>query len=58
MTPVQYQTWVADLVNYLDYMASPTRTSGSTSASCVLIYLGVLFAFAYSLKRAYWKDVH
>ena len=58
MTPVQYQMWVADLVNYLDYMAEPNKNKRISLGIMVLIYLGVLFAFAYSLKRTYWKDVH
>ena len=58
MTPVEYQTWVADLVNYLDYMAEPNRNKRISLGIMVLIYLGVLFAFAYALKRSYWKDVH
>jgi ubiquinol-cytochrome c reductase cytochrome c1 subunit len=58
MTPVQYQSWVADLVNYLDYMAEPDKNKRISLGIMVLIYLGVLFAFAYSLKRSYWKDVH
>ena len=24
----------------------------------VLLFLGVLFVFAYALKREYWKDLH
>jgi ubiquinol-cytochrome c reductase cytochrome c1 subunit len=24
----------------------------------VLIFLAVLFVFAYALKREYWKDIH
>ena len=24
----------------------------------VMIYLGLLFAFAYAVKRSYWKDIH
>jgi len=58
MTPVQYQSWVADLVNYLDYMAEPDRNKRISLGIMVLIYLGVLFAFAYALKRSYWKDLH
>jgi ubiquinol-cytochrome c reductase cytochrome c1 subunit len=58
MTPVQYQAWVADLVNYLDYMAEPAKNKRISLGIMVLIYLGVLFAFAYALKRAYWKDLH
>jgi ubiquinol-cytochrome c reductase cytochrome c1 subunit len=58
MTPVQYELWVADLVNYLDYMAEPDKNKRITIGIAVLIYLGILFAFAYALKRSYWKDVH
>ena len=58
MTPMQYQLWVADLVNYLDYMAEPDKNKRISIGIGVLIYLGVLFAFAYLLKRSYWKDVH
>jgi ubiquinol-cytochrome c reductase cytochrome c1 subunit len=58
LTPVQYQAWVADLVNYLDYMAEPAKNKRISLGIIVLIYLGVLFAFAYALKRAYWKDIH
>ena len=58
MPPVQYQLWVADLVNYLDYMAEPDKNKRISLGIIVLIYLGVLFAFAYALKRSYWKDLH
>jgi len=58
MTPVQYELWVADLVNYLDYMAEPDKNKRITIGIAVLIYLGILFAFVYALKRSYWKDVH
>jgi ubiquinol-cytochrome c reductase cytochrome c1 subunit len=58
LTPVQYQQWVADLVNYLDYMAEPDKNKRISLGIMVLIYLGVLFAFAYALKRSYWKDLH
>ena len=58
MTSIQYQSWVADLVNYLNYMAEPDKNKRISLGIIVLIYLGVLFAFAYALKRSYWKDLH
>ena len=58
LTPVQYQAWVADLVNYLDYMAEPSKNKRISLGIAVLLYLGVLFAFAYAMKRAFWKDIH
>ncbi len=58
LTPQQYQAMVADLVNYLDYMAEPARNKRISVGLVVLLYLVVLFVFAYWLKREYWKDVH
>ncbi len=58
MSSVEYRRFVADLVNYLDYMSEPARNERINIGIVVLIYLGVLFVFAYALKRAYWKDVH
>jgi ubiquinol-cytochrome c reductase cytochrome c1 subunit len=58
MTPAEYRAFVADLVNYLDYMAEPTRNERVRLGIVVLLYLGVLFVLVYALKRMYWKDVH
>ena len=58
MRPVEYQAFVADLVNYLEYIAEPVRNERIYIGIGVLIYLGILLVFAYALKRAYWKDVH
>ena len=58
MAPVQYRAMVADLVNYLEYMGEPSRNKRITLGIAVLMFLGVLFFFAYWLKREYWKDVH
>jgi ubiquinol-cytochrome c reductase cytochrome c1 subunit len=58
LSPVEYKALVADLVNFLDYIAEPARNERINAGIAVLIFLGVLFAFAYALKRNYWKDVH
>jgi len=58
MSRVEYEAFAADLVNYLDYMAEPSRNKRINIGIVVLLYLGVLFAFAYWMKRTYWKDVH
>lgn len=58
LSPVQYKVFVSDLVNFLDYIAEPARNERINIGIGVLIFLGVLFAFAYALKRNYWKDVH
>jgi ubiquinol-cytochrome c reductase cytochrome c1 subunit len=58
MTRSEYETFVADLVNYMDYMAEPVRNTRIHLGIVVLLFLGVLFVFAYALKRDYWKDLH
>ncbi|HUN69473.1 MAG TPA: cytochrome c1 [Burkholderiales bacterium] len=56
-TAVQYDTTVRDLVNFLVYMGEPAATNRKRIGIVVLFALGVLFIFAYALKKEYWKDV-
>jgi len=58
MSPAEYRRAVADLVNFLDYIAEPSKNTRKTLGVVVLIFLGVLFVLAYWLKREYWKEVH
>jgi len=58
MQPVEYKAFVADLVNYLDYIGEPVRNQRINIGIGVLIYLGIFLVFAYALKRTYWKDIH
>jgi ubiquinol-cytochrome c reductase cytochrome c1 subunit len=58
MSPVEYRGMAADLVNFMDYMGEPARNKRITLGIVVMLFLGVLFFFAYWLKREYWKDVH
>jgi ubiquinol-cytochrome c reductase cytochrome c1 subunit len=55
---VQYDTTVRDLVNFLVYMGEPSATNRKRIGIVALFALGVLFIFAYALKKEYWKDVH
>ena len=54
---VQFDTTVRDLVNYLVYMGEPDAAQRRRIGIVVLFVLGVLFIFAYLLKKEYWKDV-
>jgi ubiquinol-cytochrome c reductase cytochrome c1 subunit len=58
LSSVEYERFVADLVNYLDYIAEPVKSERINIGIVVLIFLGVLYALVYALKREYWKDVH
>ncbi|HVF64981.1 MAG TPA: cytochrome c1 [Casimicrobiaceae bacterium] len=58
MRPVDYRLAMLDLVNFLDYIAEPSKLSRVRIGFVVLLFLGALFLFAYWLKREYWKDIH
>ncbi len=58
LSPVEYDQMVADLVNYMVFMAEPARSSRTTIGIFVLFALSLLFILAYALKKEYWKDVH
>lgn len=57
LTPVEYDRYVADLVNYLVYMAEPAQTSRKMWGIVSLFVLGIFFVVSYMLKHEYWKDV-
>ncbi|HUQ26387.1 MAG TPA: cytochrome c1 [Burkholderiales bacterium] len=54
----EYDATVRDLVNFLVYVGEPHAASRRAIGVVVLFFLGVLFVFAYLLKKEYWKDVH
>ena len=56
-TTVQYDTTVRDLVNFLVYVGEPAANDRKRIGIVALFALGILFIFAYALKREYWKDV-
>ena len=58
MKPVEYDQLVADLVNYMTYMAEPERHDRVRYGLYALIVFSVLIGLAYALKKEYWKDVH
>ena len=58
MSRSDYEAFAADLVNYMDYMAEPSKNERMRIGIVVLLFLGVLFFFAYWTKVEFWKDVH
>jgi ubiquinol-cytochrome c reductase cytochrome c1 subunit len=54
---VQYDRTVRDLVNFLVYLGEPAALQRKSIGIVVLFVLGVLFVFAYAMKKAFWKDV-
>lgn len=53
-----YDAMVRDLVNFLVYIGEPAAVNRKAIGIVVLFVLGVLFIFAYLLKKEFWKDVH
>jgi len=58
MKPQEYDAMVGDLVGFLKYMGEPVGELRKKLGVVVLIFLAILFVFAYALKREYWKDIH
>ena len=56
LSPGAYDELVADLVNYMTYMAEPARHDRVTVGLYSLLVIFILITWL--LKRAYWKDVH
>jgi ubiquinol-cytochrome c reductase cytochrome c1 subunit len=57
LTPAQYNQFVADLVNYLTYMAEPAKSIRTQYGVIVLFFVVVFFVLTLLLKKEYWKDV-
>ncbi len=58
MTTEEYNAFVADLVNFMVYLAEPVQNERKSLGIKVLIFLVFFFVLAYMLKKEYWKDVH
>jgi ubiquinol-cytochrome c reductase cytochrome c1 subunit len=53
----EFDQFVRDTVNFLDYIGEPMQTQRRKLGTGVLLFLLVFFGFAYYLKQEYWKDV-
>ena len=57
LNQVEYDALTRDLVNFLVYVGEPAAASRRAIGIVVLFVLGIVFIFAWLLKREYWKDV-
>jgi ubiquinol-cytochrome c reductase cytochrome c1 subunit len=57
MTPQQYDQFVHDLVNFLDYVGDPEQAMSHAMGVWVVLFLLAFTWFAWLLKREFWKDV-
>jgi ubiquinol-cytochrome c reductase cytochrome c1 subunit len=54
----EYDAFVRDLVNFLDYVGEPTQVDRRALGVWVILFLLVFTWLAWLLKKDYWKDVH
>lgn len=58
LLPAEYDATVADLVNFMVYMAEPVQNQRKHMGLFVLLFLGLFFVLTYYLKKEFWKDIH
>ena len=57
LSPEEFDKTIYDLVNFLTYVGEPYALERQRIGVYVLLFLVILFGFAYLLNREYWKDV-
>jgi ubiquinol-cytochrome c reductase cytochrome c1 subunit len=58
LSPAQYDGFVRDTVNFLDYAGDPSQVRRRDIGIWGVLFLLVFTGFAWFLKKEYWKDVH
>jgi len=58
LTAAEYDGFVHDTVNFLDYVSEPTQTARRALGVWVVLFLLVFTWLTWLVKREYWKDVH
>jgi ubiquinol-cytochrome c reductase cytochrome c1 subunit len=58
LSAAEYDGFVRDTVNFLDYVSEPTQTARRALGVWVVLFLLVFTWLAWLVKREYWKDVH
>ena len=57
MSAAQYDEFVRDTVNFLQYVGDPTQLERESLGLWVVLFLLMFTGIAYLLKKEYWKDV-
>lgn len=57
LNPAEFDTFVADLTNYMAFMAEPGKQDRKHMGWWVLLFLGVLLVLVKKIKSEYWKDI-
>jgi len=57
LSPEEYDAFVRDTVNFLDYIGEPVQVQRQSLGYIVIAFLVFFTLLAYALKKEYWKDV-
>ena len=57
MSPQEYDSAIADLVAYMQWMGEPAQQQRTRIGVGVLVFLAIFFVIAWRLNAAFWKDV-
>jgi ubiquinol-cytochrome c reductase cytochrome c1 subunit len=57
LKPEEFDGFVRDTVNFLDYVGEPAQAQRRSIGIWAVLFLLVFTAFAWMLKKEYWKDV-
>lgn len=57
LPPAEFRARVGDLVNFMAYMADPTRIARERTGFFVLLFLAILMVPVWLLNREFWKGV-
>lgn len=58
MSTTEFDSTIADLVNYLDFMGEPAKLIRYQLGYIVIGFLFLLLILSYALKKEFWKDIH
>ncbi len=58
LNKAQYDAFVRDTVNFLDYAGEPAQVERRNLGVWVVLFLLVFTGIAWLMKKEYWKDVH
>jgi len=58
LSETEYDQFVRDTVNFLDYVSEPTQAARRALGVWVVLFLLLFTWLAWLVKREYWRDVH
>jgi len=58
LTTAEYESFVRDTVNFLDYVGEPSQMARRALGVWVVLFLLVFTWLAWLMKKEFWKDVH